>query len=102
MACEIHLNDIGTTFRLTILDCTDSFIDVSSALTKEIIFQKPDRTSVTKAALFFTDGSDGIIQYVTVADDLDMTGKWRIQAKVTLPTGTWSSNIEAFKVYPNL
>jgi hypothetical protein len=102
MACEIHLNDIGTAFRLTILDCTDSFIDVSSALTKEIIFQKPDGTSVTKTASFYTDGSDGVIQYVTVADDLDTTGKWKIQAKVALTTGTWSSNIETFRVYSNL
>jgi len=39
---------------------------------------------------------------LTTAENVDMTGKWKIQAKVTLPTGTWSSNIEAFKVYPNL
>lgn len=102
MACEIHLNDIGTAFRLTILDCDAVAIDISSAITKEILFQKPDGTSITQTATFLTDGTDGIVQYVTIANDLDQTGKWKIQAKVTLPTGTWSSNIETFRVYSNL
>jgi hypothetical protein len=31
-----------------------------------------------------------------------LTGKWKIQAKVALTTGTWSSNIETFRVYSNL
>ena len=98
---EIHLNDIGTVFRLTIYDGS-SILDVSSASVKEIIFQKPDGTSVTKTAAFYTDGTDGIIQYTTIANDLDATGTWKIQAKVTLPGGTWSSCTQKFKVYANL
>jgi hypothetical protein len=104
MACnveEIHLYDIGTSFEITLKDC-DVVVDVSSASLKEIIFKKPDKTTVTKTADFKTDGTDGIIQYITVLDDLDQKGSWYIQAKVTLPTGTWSSNTEKFKVYPNL
>jgi hypothetical protein len=105
MACEIHLNDIGTAFRLTIIDCDSVAIDVSSAIgsgTKEIIFKKPDGTVVIKAAVFYTDGIDGVLDYITIADDLNATGKWKVQAKVTLATGTWSSNIETFKVFANL
>ena len=98
---EIHLNDIGTVFRLTIYDGS-SILDVSSASVKEIIFQKPDGTSVTKTAAFYTDGTDGIIQYTTITNDLDATGTWKIQAKVTLPGGTWSSCTQKFKVYANL
>ena len=102
MACEIHLADIGTVFRLTLKDCDDVAVDISSATTKEIIFKKPDGTQVTKAASFYSDGTDGIIEYSTIEDDLDMTGTWKIQAKVIMPTGTWSSNIQSFKVYANL
>ena len=103
MACEIHLGDIGTTFRLTIVDCDDVAIDISSATVKNIIFKKPSGTSVTQDGVFYTDGTDGILEYVTIADDLDTAGEtWKIQAFVTLNTGTWSSDIGTFTVYDNL
>lgn len=104
MACEIHFNDIGTSFRLTIYDCqaTPVIIDVSAASVIEIKFRRPDYTSITKTGVFYTDGTDGIIEYVTVDLDLDAEGTWSIQAKVTLPTGTWSSNLETFEVKGNI
>jgi hypothetical protein len=98
---EIHLGDIGTVFEITLKDC-DTPVNVSTATTKQIIFQKPDKTNLTKTATFSTDGSDGKIRYVTVASDLSVKGTWKIQAKVVMPSGTWSSNIETFKVYENL
>ena len=102
MACEIHLGDIGTIFRLTIVDCDDVFIDISSATTKTISFRKADGTTVTKTGVFYTNGTDGIIDYISVADDLDMSGSWKIQAFVILSTGEWSSDIGTFTVYDNL
>ena len=98
---EIHVGDIGTAFEVTLKDC-DVVVDVSTASVKQIIFKKPDKTVVTKTAVFKTDGTDGIIQYITILDDLDMKGTWYIQAKVSLPTGTWSSDKSKFKVYDNL
>lgn len=100
-AREIHKYDIGTAFEVTLKD-GDNTLNLVTSSVKEIHFQKPDGTVVEKTAQFRTDGSDGIIVYITVADDLDQTGSWKIQAKVTLPTGTWSSDIEKFKVYDNL
>lgn len=103
MACEIHVDDIGTTFRLTIVDCDDVLIDISTATVKDIIFKKPDGTKVTKSGVFYTNGTDGIIDYVTIADDLDLAGTgWHVQAFVTLTTGTWSSEIGDFTVVDNL
>ncbi len=98
---EIHLGDIGTIFEITLKDC-DEVVDLSGATSKLIIFKKPDKIVVTQTASFSTDGTDGIIQYATVLDDLDQTGFWYIQANVTLPSGTWSSEITRFKVYKNL
>jgi len=106
MACsiyEIHVGDIGTVFEINLKDCED-IVDISTAITKEIVFKKPDvdKTVVIKDAVFKTDGTDGIIQYITILDDLDIKGTWYIQAIVQLPTGNWSSDISKFKVYSNL
>jgi len=98
---EIHLGDIGTIFEIELKDCL-TVLNISAATVKQIIFQKPTGVSVTKTAIFSTDGVDGKIRYVTVSGDLDVVGTWKIQAKVVLPTGTWSSNIDKFKVYSNL
>lgn len=104
MACsiyEIHLGDIGTVFEVTMKDC-DVVVDISLASVMQVIFKKPDKTVVPKTAVFKTDGTDGILQYTTVLDDLDQKGTWYIQAKITMPTGTWSSDTSKFKVYANL
>ena len=98
---EIHKKDIGTIFETTLNDGTNT-IDISGATSKEIIFKKPNGTSVAQAAVFKTDGTDGILQYTTIADDLDQDGEWSIQAKVTIPSGTWSSDVTTFTVYKNL
>jgi hypothetical protein len=101
-ANEIHLGDIGTVFEVTLKD-GDAIVDVSTATAKTIYFLKPNGTTlVAKSADFKSDGSDGIIQYTTVANDLDELGKWKIQARVILPTGTWSSDLDTFKVHDNL
>lgn len=99
---DIHLNDIGTIFRVSVVDESDASIDVSGALTKSIVFRKPDGTTVTQTADFYIDGTDGIIQYTSIADDLDQTGTWQLQAFVELPGGAWSSEVQAFKVRGNL
>lgn len=98
---EIHVNDIGTIFRGTIKDASTT-MDVSGATTKQIIFRKPNATTVTQTAAFYTDGSDGIIQYTTVSGDLDTAGIWRIQAYIVTPSGNWKTDVQQFEVYPNI
>jgi hypothetical protein len=78
-----HVNDIGTTFVVTINDLTSSG---GSAV----------------AAGFTTDGTDGKIEYTTVDGDLNGAGNWEIQAKVVTPSGTWSTGVGYFKVYENI
>ena len=99
----IQAGDIGTIVRLTIEDCGTA-VDVSSASTKQIIFQSPTQgdASVTQTASFFTDGTDGIIEYALIADDVDTAGTWRVQGKVVMPSGTWSSNVVEIRVLENL
>lgn len=99
---EVHLYDIGTIIDVPLLDCDLPAEDIDSATVKQILFKKPSGAVVTKDAIFKTDGTDGILRYVTITDDIDEVGTWKIQARVTLPSGTWSSSIDKFKVYTNL
>jgi hypothetical protein len=98
---EIHVNDIGTVFKILIKDGED-VQDISTASTKNIIFLKPDGTSVTKSGTFTTDGTDGYIQYTTVLDDIDLVGIWKIQAHIIMGTLNFKTDISPFRVYANL
>ena len=100
-ANEIHQDDIGTKFLVTIYDGS-SVINVSGASTKQIIFKKPAGTKLTKSAAFHTDGTDGKIYYAAVADDLDEIGTYEIQGKVVITDGTFYTDIQTFKVHRNL
>jgi len=99
---EIHIADIGTIFELTLMDDT-VVVDISSASLMEIIFVKPDKAKVINTAVLTGDGTDGKMQYVIAVDtELDQKGGWKIQGRVVLPSGTWSTDIDKFKVYENL
>ncbi|MEE9593247.1 MAG: hypothetical protein V3W28_06685 [Thermoplasmata archaeon] len=99
---DAQLDDVGTIIRLTITDTAGTAIDVSSATTQEIILRKPDGTVVTKTSVFTTDGTDGKIEYVTIADDLDAVGSWQAQANIVLPSEAWRSAVASFRVRANL
>ena len=99
-ANEIHLNDVGTQFKLTIADA-GSVVDVSSA-TKTITFRKPDGTCFSKTASNFTDGTDGIIHYITESGDLDTTGTWKLQAFIDFGATEFYSDIHSFRVHKNI
>ena len=101
MAEEIHLNDIGTVFEVVIVDA-GAAVDISGATTLELIFTPPTKPKKVKVAALVSDGRDGKIEYVTVANDLDETGTWKIQAHVVLSNGAWRSEIGSFNVFGNL
>ena len=98
---EIHKDDIGTILRITVQDDSVA-VNLSSATTKTLTLRKPDGTTSAKTAAFYTDGTDGIIQYVTQADDLDQSGTWGIQAYVVLSDGSWHSDQSTFIVHRNI
>ena len=100
-ANEIHLNDIGTVFEITLMD-GDVVVPLDTATSLQVLFLKPDQSIATKTATLKTDGTDGILQYTTIDGDLSAIGKWKVQARVETPEGKWSSDIQEFKVYKNL
>ena len=99
----MHVGDIGTVIAVTVTDADSGVaIDVSGATAKVLLFRKPSRATVQKAAAFATDGSDGALTYTFVAGDLDESGSWLAQAFVELPAGTWYSGKAAFVVDGNI
>jgi hypothetical protein len=102
MAAKIHLNDIGTKFNFNIVDESGAVIDLSVATFKELRFSKPNGSVVTKTPTFLTNGTDGKIYYVTVLNDLDQVGEWKVQFKTDLPSWQGYSDIGKFKVYENI
>jgi len=99
---EIHLGYIGLILRPTIKDEDDVVVNVSTATTKQIKLEKPDGTQIAKTAAFYTNGSDGIIQYTTIAADIDQVGRWKAQGYIVTPTRTFGTSIHTFDVKGNI
>jgi hypothetical protein len=98
---DIHVGDVGTVFELTLQE-DGVAVNISTATLKQFIYTKPSGTATTKTASFTTDGSNGKLRYVSLANDLDTAGVWQLQAYVELPTGKWHSTVIQFVVEPNL
>lgn len=98
---EIHVGDIGTKLRFKIQDGL-TIVDISGASVKDILLEKPDKTVLTKAGVFTTNGVDGLLEYITLSGDLDTAGSWRAQASLILPSGSWKSSLADFTVHSNL
>ena len=98
----IHVDDVGTIFQLTIVDSDGAIVDVSGATQKNLIFKPPQGTAEIKSASFVNTGSDGKIQYTTIAGDIDTQGQWKVQAYAELSDGNYYSSIITFLVEKNL
>jgi hypothetical protein len=106
MASEIHLNDIGTKFVITVKD-GGTAVDLSDGniSSRSIIFRKPSDAVVTKVGAVDGDGSStsGVMHYTAVADDLDEVGFWKLQGKIEFTSaGTFYTDINTFQVHSNL
>ncbi len=105
---DIHVGDIGTMFRLTIRDQDENIVSLDDTFVVVVVFQKPDESTIDRPAVYINDGSDGLVQYITVDGDLDQFGHWKLQAVVTKTNVSdeilqlWHSDEVKFKVKPNL
>ena len=103
MANEIHVDDIGTRFLLTVKD-SGVVVNLAPATLLQVNFRKPDDTVVNRTGSTLLDGSiiSGVMYYDTVAGDLDQAGHYKLQGKVGLTSGTYYTDIHTFKVHCNL
>ena len=104
MASEIHQNDIGTRFLITVKD-DGSIVNISGvggSTVHQLSFRKPSDTIITRNATLQDYGISGVMFYDTVAGDLDEAGIYKMQAKVITPSGTYFTDIHTFKVHSNI
>lgn len=98
---EIHVEDIGTVFRLLTTDC-GTVVDISTATSLQICFTTPN-TLFTKVATFTGVGTDGLFQYKTVDGDIFEEGGWEWQGVISFPNGDlFHTNVREFEVFPNI
>jgi len=101
MADEIHMNDIGTIFQLEVQE-DGVAVDISAAISIAMYLRPPTLVTKTVVGVFVTDGTDGLIKYTTIANDLDEVGPWDIQGKVELPAWHGYTSSVPFTVNPNI
>lgn len=86
---KIHEDDIGTELKFTVME-NDIIKDVSSCVVKKLKIRAPDDTIASKDMVFDTDGSDGVLKYVLLADDINQSGSYGFQVYIEL--GTWKGH----------
>tara|TARA_R100001377_G_scaffold57171_1_gene34099 strand:+ start:457 stop:771 length:315 start_codon:yes stop_codon:yes gene_type:complete len=104
MASEIHQDDVGTRFLITVKD-DGSLVNisgVSGGSIHQVSFKKPSDTVVNRSATLQDYGISGVMHYDTVAGDLDEAGLYKLQAKVVVPSGTYYTDVYSFKVHSNI
>ena len=104
MASEIHKDDVGTRFLITVKD-DGSLVNisgVSGGSVHQVSFRKPSDTIVERNATLQDYGISGVMFYDSVAGDLDEAGVYKLQAKVIIPSGTYYTDIYTFKVHSNI
>lgn len=85
----IILGDVGTEI---ILDCG---VDVSSATERAIVVKKPNGAEVVWTAEPATATS---IRYFLAEGDIDMAGRWQLQARITMPGWQGHGDAATFNV----
>ena len=67
---------------------------------RDRVFHKPSG-AMTKTAVFTTDGTDGKLEWTTIAGDLTPWGTYSVQAKLTMPGFTGRGKRATFEVLKN-
>lgn len=98
MTIEVREYDVGIELLVTLTSNNEVF-DVSTATSILFRFRKPSGTEVSKTGILKTDGTDGKVRYVSVANDFNEIGTWRYQVYVELADGSKrTSEMSKFKV----
>lgn len=86
---DVRRDDIGTIFRVTVVDEQGDIVSLVTAIELEITFRSPPAAgsvSIVRTAVLTTDGLDGQMEYQTVPDDagsiVHVNGQWGYQGRV--------------------
>ena len=100
-AGEVHVGDTGVSFDRTVKNI-DGVVDISGATVKQFLFERPDKSTLEKAADFINTGTDGQLRYNTVSGDLTVAGIWKIQVYLVLGGDNFRSDVSTFEVFENV
>ena len=89
---KVYTGDTGT---VIVLDCGQ---DISAATGRTIEVRKPSGATASWSAV--AEGTTGI-KFTTMADSLDQSGDWRLQARVVTLSGAWRGEAVTLTVHPN-
>jgi len=78
---KIYVNDIGVVIEI------DMGESLNAATNLKLEVRKPDNTKVVWTPTVYGEGFN-YLRYITVANDLNLAGVWKIQPSLTL--GSWS------------
>lgn len=101
MSSNIHANDVGTKLSIKVVD-EGEIVNLANATTLAIMIRKPNGLVLTFAGQLETDGTDGIMYYITIPGDIDEAGNYKIQGRVTLPNGIFYTSVGTFMVHCNI
>ena len=99
---KVFIGDTGTNIILTIKNQDDTVIDVSTATTHEIKMRRAAGTKVTKTSSFTTDGTDGKIQFTSLATDFSVRGVYKFQAHIVDGGADYHTTIYEQEVFETL
>lgn len=77
-------------------------LDISASSVKELIFRRADGSTITKTAIFVTDGTDGALQWTSEAGDVEPWGTYSVQPNIVMPGFTGRGQRVRFEVLKNL
>ena len=96
---KVYKNDIGTKIKLD-AGCDISATGIGATVWK-ILYDKPGASRVKGEWIAIPEGTN-YAYYITLADDLDVAGKWHIQLYIETPTWKGYGHKISFEVYDNL
>jgi hypothetical protein len=99
----IQQGTVGLPIRLVLLDAGDVY-DPALADTRAMTLTLPDHTSralspVTAGTTSAADGARPCLEYLTVAGDLEQTGRYIATGHVTDIAGSWPAAPVEFRVH---
>ena len=88
----IFNGDIGTKIEIAVTDPDGVAMDISAATVIRIYYIDPDGTVGFWTAIIKVATTD-TIQYTTIADDISVSGTWKIQGYTALAAWTGRTTI---------
>lgn len=101
MTYDLQAGVVGAVITVTLTE-DGAALNLTTAASVEVVLRGPRGPRVTKDATII-DAANGLVRVSTAAADLDLHGKWQIQARITFDDGTiFPSEVLTFEVGPNL